>query len=45
MEFFNSAIEVLQTFVVVLGAGIGIWGIINLFDGYGNNNSVANAYI
>ena len=26
MEFFNSAIEVLQTLVVALGAGLGVWG-------------------
>ena len=26
MAFFNSAITVLQTLVVALGAGLGIWG-------------------
>ena len=26
MDFFNSAIEVLQTLVVALGAGLGVWG-------------------
>ena len=26
MEFFNSAIEVLQTLVVALGVGLGLWG-------------------
>ena len=26
MEFFNNAIEVLQTLVVALGAGLGVWG-------------------
>ncbi len=30
MEFFNSAIEVLQTLVIALEAGLGIWGVINL---------------
>ena len=35
MDFFNSAIEVLQTLVVALGAGLGIWGAINLLEGYG----------
>lgn len=34
MEFFNSAIEVLQTLVVALG----VWGAINLLEGYGNDN-------
>ena len=38
MEFFNSAIGVLQTLVVALGAGLGIWGAINLLEGYGNDN-------
>ena len=38
MEFFNSAIDVLQTLVIVLGAGLGIWGVINLLEGYGNDN-------
>ncbi len=35
MEFFNSAVGVLQTLVVALGAGLGIWGVINLLEGYG----------
>ena len=26
MAFFNSAVGVLQTLVVALGAGLGIWG-------------------
>ncbi len=38
MEFFNSAVEVLQTLVVALGAGLGVWGAINLLEGYGNDN-------
>ena len=38
MEFFNSAIEVLQTLVVALGAGLGVWGGVNLLEGYGNDN-------
>ena len=27
MAFFNAAVGVLQTLVVALGAGIGIWGV------------------
>lgn len=34
MAFFNSAVGVLQTLVVALGAGLGIWGVINLLEGY-----------
>ena len=38
MAFFNSAVDVLQTLVVALGAGLGIWGVINLMEGYGSDN-------
>ena len=38
MEFFNSAVDVLQTLVIGLGAGLGTWGGINLMEGYGNDN-------
>ena len=43
MEFFNSAIDVLQTLVIALGAGLGIWGVINLLEGYGNDNPGAKS--
>ena len=43
MEFFNSAIEVLQTLVIALGAGLGIWGVINLLEGYGQDNPGARS--
>ena len=45
MAFFNSAVDVLQTLVVALGAGLGIWGVINLMEGYGNDNPGANAHV
>ena len=32
MAFFNSAIGVLQTLVIALGAGLGIWGVPNRID-------------
>ena len=43
MEFFNSAIEVLQTLVIALGAGLAVWGAINLLEGYGNDNPGAKS--
>lgn len=43
MEFFNSAIEVLQTLVVAIGAGLAVWGAINLLEGYGNDNPGAKS--
>ena len=45
MEFiygiFQNAVGTLQTLVVALGAGLGIWGTINLMEDYGNDNSGA----
>ena len=38
MDFFNSAIDVLQTLVIALGAGLGVWGVVNMLEGYGNDN-------
>ena len=43
MAFFNSAVGVLQTLVVALGAGLGIWGALNLLEGYGNDNPGAKS--
>ena len=43
MEFFNSAIGVLQTLVIALGAGLGIWGGINLMEGYGADNPASKS--
>ncbi|MCH3973253.1 MAG: Maff2 family protein [Oscillospiraceae bacterium] len=43
MEFFTSAIGVLQTLVIALGGGLCIWGGINLLEGYGNDNPGAKS--
>ncbi len=43
MAFFNSAVTVLQTLVIALGAGLGVWGVINLMEGYGNDNPGAKS--
>ena len=45
MAFFNSAVGVLQTLVIALGAGLGICGVIKLLEGYGNDNPGANAHV
>lgn len=44
MAFFNSAITVLQTLVIAFGAGLGIWGAINLLEGYDNDNPGAKSH-
>ena len=43
MEFFSSAISILQTLVTAIGAGLGVWGIVNLLEGYGNDNPGAKS--
>ncbi|EDP20615.1 hypothetical protein FAEPRAM212_03412 [Faecalibacterium prausnitzii M21/2] len=43
MDFFNEAINVLQILVIALGAGLGVWGVINLLEGYGNDNPGAKS--
>ena len=45
MAFFTSAVGVLQTLVIALGAGLAIWGVVNLMEGYGNDNPGANAHV
>ncbi len=43
MAFFNSAINILQMLVIAIGAGLGIWGGINLMEGYGVDNPGAKS--
>ena len=43
MSFFSSAVNTLQTLVVALGAGLAVWGVINLLEGYGSDNPAAKS--
>lgn len=43
MEFFSSAVDTLQTLVVALGAGLAVWGVVNLLEGYGSDNPGAKS--
>ena len=43
MAFFTSAFNILQTLVVAIGAGLAVWGVINLLEGYGNDNPGAKS--
>ena len=43
MAFFSSAILTLQTLVTAIGAGLGVWGVVNLLEGYGNDNPGAKS--
>jgi hypothetical protein len=43
MGFFSSAVDTLQTLVIALGAGLAVWGVINLLEGYGSDNAAAKS--
>ena len=38
MGFFGEAVNTLSILVIALGAGLAVWGVINLLEGYGNDN-------
>lgn len=38
MEFFTEGVNTLQLLVTAIGAGLGAWGVVNLMEGYGNDN-------
>lgn len=43
MEFFNTGVDVMQKLVILIGAGLGVWGAVNLLEGYGNDNPGAKS--
>jgi hypothetical protein len=43
MAFFSEAVSTLSVLVVALGAGLGVWGIVNLLEGYGSDNPGAKS--
>lgn len=45
MSFFTTAVSTMSTLVVALGAGLGVWGVINLMEGYGSDNPASNAHV
>jgi len=45
MAFFTTTIATLKIVVTALGAGVAVWGVVNLLEGYGNDNPGANAQV
>ncbi len=43
MAFFASAIDTLKVLVIAIGAGLGVWGVVNLLEGYGSDNPGAKS--
>lgn len=42
-SFFTDGIDALKVVVILIGAGLAVWGIINLLEGYGNDNPGAKS--
>lgn len=44
-SFISTSQTVLTAVICLIGAGLAVWGIINLLEGYGNDNPGANAHV
>ena len=42
-SFISTAGTVLKSVIILIGAGIGVWGVVNLLEGYGNDNPGAKS--
>lgn len=43
MEFFTTSVSTMSTLVTALGGGVGVWGVINLMEGYGSDNPASKS--
>ena len=44
-NFISKTETVLKTLLILIGAGLALWGVVNLIEGYGNDNPGANAHV
>lgn len=42
-NFISTATTVLKSIVILIGAGLAVWGVVNLIEGYGNDNPGAKS--
>lgn len=42
-DFINTTVTVLQSLISLIGAGLAIWGIVNLIEGYSGDNAAAKS--
>lgn len=42
-SFISTACTVLKSVIILIGAGVGVWGVVNLLEGYGNDNPGAKS--
>ena len=45
MSFFTTAVSTMSTLVVALGGGVGVWGVVNLMEGYGADTLLPKARV
>ena len=42
-SFLDTVETVLKAVCILIGAGLGVWGVVNLIEGYGNDNPGAKS--
>lgn len=42
-SFISTACKVLKALIILIGGGIGVWGLVNLVEGYGSDNPGSKA--
>lgn len=42
-EFIATSMTVLKAVICLIGAGLAVWGVVNLIEGYGNDNPGAKS--
>lgn len=43
-SFITTACTVLKSVICLIGGGVSLWGVVNLLEGYGNDNPGAKAH-
>lgn len=41
--FIEKVSTILKSVLILIGAGVGVWGVVNLLEGYGNDNPGAKS--
>ena len=42
-SFISTACKVLKALIILIGGGIGVWGVVNLVEGYGGDNPASKS--
>ena len=42
-SFISTACTVLKSVICLIGAGVGVWGVVNLLEGYGQDNPASKS--